>query len=62
MSHRLKFQGDKRKYELWEVRFLGYLRTHKLYYTINAKMDEPVNPNENAEASFEIQRMTAEKL
>ena len=49
MSDRLMFQGDERKYELWEVRFLGYLRTHKLYDTITAKMDELVNPNKNAE-------------
>ena len=44
------FQGDERKYDLWEVRFLRYLITHKLYDTIIAKMDEPVNPNKNAEA------------
>ena len=50
MSHGLMFQGDERKQELWEVRFLGYLRKHKLYDTIIAKMDEPVNPNKNAEA------------
>ena len=28
MSHQLMFHGDERKYELREVRFLGYLRTH----------------------------------
>ena len=54
MSHRLMFQGDEKKYELWEVRFLGNLRTHKLYDTIIAKMDEPVNPNKNAEAYGEM--------
>ena len=54
MPHRLMFQGDERKYELWEVRFLGYLRAHKVYDTITAKMDEPVNPNKNAEAYGEM--------
>ena len=34
--------------------FLGYLRTHKLYDTIIAMMDEPVNPNKNAEAYGEM--------
>ena len=24
-NHRLIFDGDERKYELWEVKFLGYL-------------------------------------
>ena len=50
MSHRLLLQGDERKYELWEVRFLGNPRTHKLYDTIIAKMAEPVNSNKNAKA------------
>ena len=50
----LMFQGDERKYELWEERFLGYLRTHKLYDTIIAKMDEPVNPNKNVVAYIEM--------
>ena len=31
---RLIFDGDKRKYELWEVKFLGYLRLKKFSETI----------------------------
>ena len=27
---RLSFDGDERKYEQWEVRFLGYMKLHKL--------------------------------
>ena len=54
ISRRLMFQGDERKYELWKVRFLGYLRTHKLYETTIAKMDEPANPNKIAEAYGEM--------
>ena len=53
VSQRLISQGDERKY-FWEVRFLGYLRIHKLYDTIIAKMDEPVNSNINAEAYGEM--------
>ena len=48
------FHGDERKYELWDVIFFGYLRTHKLYNTITTKMDELVNPNKNAEAYGEM--------
>ena len=33
-SSRLLFDGDERKYELWEVKFLGYLRLKKLSNTI----------------------------
>ena len=29
-KHCLIFDGDERKYELWEVKFLGYLRLKKL--------------------------------
>lgn len=29
-SPRLIFDGDERKFELWEVKFLGYLRLKKL--------------------------------
>ena len=30
-SRRLLFDGDEAKYELWEMKFLGFLRLHKLY-------------------------------
>ena len=36
-SRRLLFDGDEAKYELWEIKFLGYLRLHKLYDVILAK-------------------------
>ena len=29
-GHRLQFDGDESKYELWEMKFVGYLRLHKL--------------------------------
>ena len=49
------FQGDERKYEFWEVRFLGYLRPHELYdIIIIAKMGEPMNAHKNAEAYGEM--------
>ena len=39
-SRRLLFNFDDAKYELWEIKFLGYLALHKLYYVILAK-EEP---------------------
>jgi hypothetical protein len=30
-SSRLYFDGDERKFELWDIQFLGYLRLKKLY-------------------------------
>ena len=39
-SRRLLFDGDEAKYELWEIKFLGYLRLHKLYDVILAE-EEP---------------------
>ena len=38
--HRLMFDGDERKYELWEVKFLGYLRTKMLHETITQEDEE----------------------
>ena len=34
--YRLYFDGDSDKYELWEVKFLGYLRTLKLHDVVTA--------------------------
>ena len=39
-SRRLLFDGDEAKYELWEIKFLGYMRLHKLHDVILAE-DEP---------------------
>ena len=39
-SRRLLFDVDEAKYELWEIKFLGYLRLHKLYDVILAE-EEP---------------------
>lgn len=33
-SWRLLFDGDEVKYELWEIKFFGYLRFYKLYDVI----------------------------
>lgn len=33
-SRRQIFDGDERKYELWEIKFIGYLRLKKLHETI----------------------------
>ena len=36
-SNRLLFDGDELKYELWEIKFLGYLRTKKLSYVLQSE-------------------------
>lgn len=37
---RLLFDGDERKYEQWEIKFLGYMRFKKLKDTITAADDD----------------------
>ena len=39
-SRRLLLNADEAKYELWEIKFLGFLRLHKLYDVILAE-EEP---------------------
>lgn len=34
--HRLFFDGDERKFELWEVKLLGYMRLQKLHHMIDS--------------------------
>ena len=51
--HRLLFDGDEAKYELWEVKFLGYMRLHKLYDVITPGNDMP-DEAKNADAFAEL--------
>ena len=37
----LLFDGDDIKYQLWEVKFLGYMRQRKLYEVITSCDDTP---------------------
>ena len=41
----LVFDGDESKYELWEVKFLGYMRLQKLYDVVIPKEGETSGPN-----------------
>ncbi len=43
------FDGDENKYELWEVKFLGYMRVQKLYKIFLEELDEAKNPDAFAE-------------
>ena len=36
-SRRLMFDGDETKYELWEIKFLRFMRLHKLHDVIQAE-------------------------
>ena len=52
----LIFAGDENKYELWEVKFLGYARLQKLYNVFVPAADEREAPTaaKNAEAFAEL--------
>ena len=56
---RLFFDGDEKKYELWEVKFLGYMRIRKLHDVISPPTTGPVTTtitaaDKNAEAYAEL--------
>jgi len=51
--NRLYFDGDERKYEQWEIKFLGYMRLRKLKDTILPDEDEP-DSAKNEEAFAEL--------
>ena len=58
-SGRLMFNGDERKYELWEVKFLGYLQLQKLHAVIlppeeGGHVDASLNDKKNADAFAEL--------
>ena len=42
----LQFNGDERKYEIWEVRFLGYMLMKQLKDTV-----DPTDPNASVDDS-----------
>ena len=51
----LHFSGDEKHWELWEERFMAYMRQKKLHSTINPQNEnEVVDVNKNAEAYSEI--------
>ena len=45
----LVFDGDERKFELWQVKFLGFPRRQKLNGVLSATSPDDVNANKNAE-------------
>lgn len=51
--HRLMFDGDEAKYELWEVKFLGYMRLKKLLEVISPGLDTP-DAEKNTDAFAEL--------
>ncbi|CAB4014638.1 Hypothetical predicted protein, partial [Paramuricea clavata] len=51
----LIFDGDENKYELWEVKFLGYLRLQKLYNIfIPSSSERELDEAKNADAFAEL--------
>ena len=54
LRYHLEFNGDESKYELWEVKFLGYLRLRKLFDVIAATDATSVDVDKNAEVFAEL--------
>ena len=50
----LHFNGDERKYEMWEARFLGYMLMKGLKDTINATESTTVDASKNEQAYGEL--------
>ena len=50
----LQFTGDERKYEQWEVKFLGYMKLKKLKSTINPDNPTAAEEEKNEEAFAEL--------
>jgi len=49
------FDGDEAKYELWEIKFLGYMRLHKLHDVILAENEpEEDNVSKNIDAFAQL--------
>ena len=57
--HRLVFDGDEEKYELWEVNFLGHLRIQKLHGVLK---ETTPNPEKNAEVYAELVQLLDDKF
>ena len=54
-SRRLLFDGDEAKYELWEIKFLGYMRLHKVYDVILTENEpEEENVSKNIDAFVQL--------
>ena len=62
----LHFNGDERRYEMWETRFLGYMLMKGLKDTIDPKRNTagevaPADPSQNEQAYAELIQWLDEK-
>ena len=61
-ARRLEFDGDERKYELWEVKFMSHLRLQKLLkYVEGGLLDDPNDAEKNAEIFAELMQFLDDK-
>ncbi|GFO01845.1 CCHC-type Zinc finger, nucleic acid binding protein a [Plakobranchus ocellatus] len=53
---RILFDGDERKFSLWETKFLGFMRVRNLHSVFKdlSNQDTPVDANKNEEAYAEL--------
>ena len=55
--HRIIFDGDERKFELWEVKFMGFMKIRKLdvvLQNITTAGDDTVDAGKNSEVFAEL--------
>ncbi|GFO01846.1 CCHC-type Zinc finger, nucleic acid binding protein a [Plakobranchus ocellatus] len=55
-TFRILFDGDERKFSLWETKFLGFMRVRNLHSVFKdlSNQDTPVDANKNEEAYAEL--------
>ena len=51
---RLTFDGDETKFDLWEVKFLAYLRIQKMHVVLEEVNNDNVDPEKNADLYAEL--------
>ena len=60
-ARRLEFDGDERKYELWEVKFFSHLRLQKLLKYAEGRTNDPNDDEKNAEVFAELMQFLDDK-
>ena len=58
---RLLFDGDENQYDLWEVRFLGYLQLQGLKSVVNHLTDDTIDADKNEKVFSEMIQVFDEK-
>jgi len=60
-SLRPRFDGDERHFELWLVKFTGFLRIRGLHKVFNQEGDDEVDEEKNADIYAELVQLLDDK-